>query len=200
MHVMYFPFYSLLKRRLAKRLFVLLLVTLSGCNVAYAGETVTSEYKLKSVLLYKLTRFVEWPPLTRIRQASGAAARFRICLLGRDDFGASLDALENLKVENTPISVARYTRSEDVDTQCQILFISASKQPFMASIIKRMAPYPMLTVGDSEGFAEHGGMVQFVLHEKKIGFQINLDQVDHCKLKIAAPLLQMSTIVKGRQP
>jgi hypothetical protein len=174
--------------------FALLLATLCGVNLAFAGEQVSTEYKLKSVLLYKLTRFVEWPAALSVEKSD-----FKICLLGRDDFGSALQALEQHQVAGKQIKVLRFDQSEQIDTDCRIVFVSSSKQPFIPSIIQRLAPYPILTVGESDGFAQQGGMIQFALKNKKISFEINNHKVLACKLKIAAPLLQMSTIVKAKQ-
>ena len=181
-------------RRSQWRLLLPLLVALCAAGPLSASEPVSTEYKLKSVLLYKLTRFVEWP-----EQLTRRPGRFKICLLGRDDFGPALQALEKYQVAGSSIQVLRFKQSEQVDTDCRIVFISASKQPFIKSIIKRLDPYPILTVGESSDFSAQGGMIQFVLENKKIGFKINLQKANAGKLKIAAPLLQMSTIVKAKQ-
>ncbi len=170
-----------------------LAANLAVYSAVYGKELESTEYQLKSVLLYKLTRFVDWP-----QNESNAVGSFKICVLGRDDFGRSLDALEKYKVKGAPIKVSRFTLSEQVDMSCRILFISDSKQPFIREITRQLEAYPILTVGDSDQFAEQGGMIQFVMKQRKIGFQINLQKVSDCKLKIAAPLLQMSTIVKEK--
>ena len=154
------------------------------------GGVVSPEYKLKAALLYKLTRFIEWPELAK------KYSTFGICLLGRDDFGNALDALESRKVEQRPIRIHRFVQSEAVDERCQILFISESKRPFLKPILRTLSRYPILTIGDVEKFAELGGMIEFTRGHKRIGFRINLKQANAVGLKIAAPLLELATIVE----
>ncbi len=151
---------------------------------------VSSEYKLKAALIYKLTRFVEWPGENRQR------TEFGICILGRDDFGSAVDALESRSVQGLPIRIRRLVQSEAVDSRCQILFVSESKRPFLRSILASLEERPILTIGDLDGFAEKGGMIEFVRGRQRIGFRINLRQASRAGLEIAAPLLELSTIVE----
>ncbi len=151
---------------------------------------VSSEYKLKAALIYKLTRFVEWP------RESWQRTDFGICILGRDDFGSALDALESRNVHGLPIRIRRLVQSDAVDSSCQILFVSESKRPFLRSILTSLEGQPILTIGDLDGFAEKGGIIEFVRGRQRIGFRINLQQANRAGLKIAAPLLELSTIVE----
>ena len=154
---------------------------------------VSSEYKLKAALIYKLTRFVEWPPESRQR------TDFGICILGRDDFGSALDALESRYVHGLPIRIRRLVQSDAVDSSCQILFVSESKRPFLHSILASLEGRPILTIGDLDGFAEKGGMIEFVRGRQRIAFRINLRQASRAGLNIAAPLLELSTIVETKK-
>ena len=178
------------KRRGRRRRLLLLLLLSLWASIAPAGGVVSPEYKLKAALLYKLARFVEWPESVESRSTFG------ICVLGRDDFGSALDALESRKVDHRPIRIHRFVQSEAVDERCQILFISESKRPFLKPILRTLSRYPILTIGDVEKFAERGGMIEFTRGHKRIGFRINLHQANAAGLKIAAPLLELSTIVE----
>lgn len=160
-------------------------------TLAIAEVPAADEYKLKAALLYKLTRFIEWPD-------NGLADNFGICVLGKDNFGSALDTLEKRKVRSQAIIIHRIKLSKNVDKQCQLIFISDSKQGFLPTIFKSLAQRPILTIGDSKSFAEKGGMIQFTRGAKRIGFKINLQQAKAARLSIAAPLLELATIVKTK--
>jgi len=166
------------------------LLVLSVQITATAGSA-SPEYKLKAALLFKLTKFVEWPKQNSLRKDGS----FGICILGRDDFGSLLDALQKRYVNNAPISIHRFMQSEGINGNCQLIFISDSKRSYLASIINTLADKPVLTIGESKKFAAQGGMIQFVRNENRIGFKINVDHVHASGLKIAAPLLELATIV-----
>ena len=158
-----------------------------------AAETISEEYKIKAALIYKLTRFVEWPA----KNGRNTSARFGLCVLGRDDFGSALEVLKGYKVDHAVISIQRFKRSQSINKYCQLVFISDSKQDFFRQIIKTIGKQPILTIGDSPTFAEKGGMIQLSYSDKRIDFKINLQQVKVSGLKIAAPLLEMATIINS---
>ncbi len=153
----------------------------------------TGEYKLKAALIYKLSKFVEWPDATAVDQAQS----FGVCLLGEDSFGSALDALEKKTILGVPVKVYRFSQSESITHDCRVLFISKSKQGFLQKIVNKLQDQPILILGDTEDFAEQGGMIQFTYVKKRIGFKINLDRAKGSELKIAAPLLELATIVKS---
>lgn len=171
---------------------MLLLFTLLPVQTGLA-DTLSEEYTLKAALVYKLTRFVEWP----INTDGKPRNHFGICVLGRDDFGTALDALEGRKVGDAFITVQRFNQSEGIGNSCQLVFISDSKRAFLKSILDSFGQRPLLTIGDSTGFAENGGMIQLTQGENRIGFMINLQRASSSGLKIAAPLLDLATIVKS---
>ena len=84
-----------------------------------------------------------------------------------------------------------------IDEHCNILFISKSKKAFMASILKNLELQPILTLGDTQDFAQQGGMIQVTREKKRIGFKINLNSVKQSRLRIAAPLLELSTVIEN---
>lgn len=172
---------------------LLVLLALLPADLLSAGA-VSPEYKLKAALIYKLTKFVEWPQSVQERR------RFGICILGQDDFGSALDTLEARQVGDLPIHIQRFAQSEAVNSSCQILFVSESKRPFLKTILHSLAHLPILTIGDVATFAEKGGMIEFTRGHKHIGFRINVQQADRAGLKIAAPLLDLATIVETVQP
>lgn len=158
-----------------------------------AAAPPTAEYKLKAALIYKLSKFVEWPdPLE-----AGQNGAFGICVLGEDPFGKALDALEARKTGGQPIRVYRFAQSEALDRRCRVVFISESKRPFLRPILQKLRRLPILSLSDMSGFAEQGGIMQFARGKKQIGFKINLQSARQAGLEIAAPLLELATIVKS---
>lgn len=156
---------------------------------ALADTTPSGEYKLKAALIYKLARFVEWP-------AGSLQETFRICVLGEDPFGSALDVLEKRKLYALPIEVRR---SKDLGAKiddCGVLFITKGETRNIKSLLPTLKDRSVLTIGDAEDFAELGGMMQMSLKRKKIRFTVNLQSIEDAGLKVAAPLLELSTIVR----
>ena len=171
------------------RLAVLLLCL--AAMPAAADTTPTREYELKAALIYKLARFVEWPE-GHLRDA------LRICVLGRDPFGSAIDALEARKRNELPIEVWRIAADDARLGACSILFITREKATGMKLLRSKLKGQPILTIGDSEAFARSGGTIQMALERKKIRFIVNLWSAEEAGLKIAAPLLDLSTVIRSQ--
>lgn len=172
-----------------RRLALALLLSCTPVSIGMAGD-VLDEYQLKSALIYKLTRFIDWP-----KWSDSPPESFGLCVLGRDDFGAAIDALSGKNIKKTPVDIHRYNQSSAIGKQCQLVFISDSKRAFFREIIDSFGNSPILTISDADRFAELGGMIELYQAGGRMGFRINLEKARAAGFRMAAPLLQMSTIV-----
>ncbi len=167
--------------------FWMLLLLFPAFTAADAGS---DESALKSVLVYKLAQFIEWP--------DSAHERFTICVLGEDPFDGTLERLNGRKIDQVPIVTAHYALSEQVPKTCRILYLSSGKRPFQRKILEKFSRWPILTLGETDDFVEQGGMIQFHRIDGRFGFIINLEHAVATGLRIAAPLLSMSQIMETR--
>jgi hypothetical protein len=58
----------------------------------------------------------------------------------------------------------------------------------------------VLTVSDIPDFTNSGGMIQFVLLENKVRFQVNLTAAETAGLTLSSQLLKVATSVKRESP
>jgi hypothetical protein len=111
-----------------------------------------------------------------------------------------LDALvKGEVVQGRPLVVRRLNIGDDLEG-CQVLFISRGAKDQMPALLQKLKGSPVLTVADSDGFTDLGGMVNFVLVEEKVKFEINQTAADQCGLQISAKLLKIARVVKGSTP
>jgi hypothetical protein len=54
----------------------------------------------------------------------------------------------------------------------------------------------VLTVGESDEFARRGGMINFVLEQDKVRFEINVSRVEQGGLKLSAQLQKLASAVR----
>ncbi len=78
---------------------------------------------------------------------------------------------------------------------CQILFIASSEKPRMRQILQGVKGASVLTVGDTEGFARMGGVINFVLDNNRVRFEINLKAAERGRLKLSARLLTVAKLI-----
>ncbi len=50
----------------------------------------------------------------------------------------------------------------------------------------------VLTVADTKGFLESGGIINFLMEDKKVRFEINVTAAKKSKLKISSKLLRLA--------
>lgn len=181
-------------RRPFLRWAVLGLLPVGLATVPLRGEAF-KEYDLKAAFLYHLTQFVEWPA----GAFAAADSPLVIGVLGQDPFGGVLDEMvRNEVVKNRRLTVQRFRRQDEIPP-CHVLFIASSEEARLEEIFARIRGRPILTVGDTEGFARRGGMVRFMTEKGKIRMRINLDSARASNLVISSKLLRASDVIGSRE-
>jgi hypothetical protein len=157
-----------------------------------AQPTSAPQYQIKAAYLYNFAKFVEWPPAA----LGEGGAPVVIGVLGKNPFGSMLiEAVRDKTVHGRPLEVRQIGRTQDIK-RCHILFISSSEKRRTAEILADLGNLTVLTVGETEGLAQLGVMVNFLIEENKVRFEINLDAVERSGVKISSQLLKLAKIVK----
>ena len=191
-------------------LIAILGMTLNGTPLAYAqtGDAPdSSEYLIKAGFIYNFAKFVEWPSAAFAQPDSPIV----IGVLGTDPFGSVLDRLvQDKKIGQRGFVVRRYKWGKDLKDlkdlrDCKILFVSASEKAHADEIIQLVKWLPILTVGETPGFAERGGVIRFTLEENRVRFEVNVDAAHQADLNISSRLLTLAKIIPqaaaaGRNP
>lgn len=160
-----------------------------------AQTKISKEYQVKAVFLFNFAQFITWPPDT----FTNTNAPFCIGILGDDPFGAFLDeTVRNETVNGHPLVVQRYHNTKDIK-DCQILFVSRSESRRMKRILADLKDKNILTVGDTEGIMENGGIIRFSTEENKIHFKVNLEAAKNANLTISSKMLRLAEIVTPRK-
>ena len=149
---------------------------------AFASST---ENELKAAFIYQIAKFVDWPP---------ARGSMRLCVVGNSPFGAALETIRGKPLNEQKLEVAHLDSGADL-RECAVLFIAASAERHLERIVALSRGGGMLTMGDTEGFAQRGVVVNFYLENGKVRFEINLDVARQTGLKISSRLLSLARIV-----
>ena len=173
------------------------LVYLLFAGSSALGQQKPSEYQVEAAYLYNFGRFVEWPAKGTLPQDSS----FSICVLGEDPFGQALDTTLAGETIGKQRVTARRISSPQMSDDCQILFISSSEANRLNKIMEALDKSAILTVSDIPQFSQRRGMIQFVLEENRIRFEVNLTAAQRAGLTLSSELLKVATVVrKNPQP
>ena len=152
-----------------------------------------AEYSVKLAFLYNFAKFIEWPP----GSFRDPGAPLAICIIGHDPFSSDIEGeLRSRTVGGHPVQF-RTLGPNDTLSVCQIVFVPATEKAQADRVVRDLNGLSTLTVGETEGFAALGGMINLTVEEKKIHFEINQDAAERAGLKISAKLLSIGKIVKG---
>jgi hypothetical protein len=170
-------------------LIVMFAVILSPFHVC-AEEPEFSEYEVKAGFMYNFPKFIEWPGDT----FSGVNKAITLCVVGTDPFGKALGAIDNKTVQTRRLEIKYTGRPKDLK-MCNILFISSSEKENLSQILETVKGAPMLTIGDTKGFAQQGIMINFVMEQNKVGFEINTESARRANLTISSKLLKLAKTI-----
>jgi uncharacterized protein DUF4154 len=155
----------------------------------------SSEYLIKAGFIFNFAKFVEWPTTAFARPDSPIV----IGVLGTDPFGTIIDQIvQDKKIGERGFVVKRLKWGTDVKElkDCKILFVSASEKAHMDEVVKIVKDLPILTVAETPGFAEHGGIIRLTVEDNRVRFEVNVDAAHQADLTISSRLLTLARIVQ----
>jgi hypothetical protein len=171
----------------------LLALAAAGPTRAQAGTSV--EYQVKAAFLFNFAKFVEWPPDAFPSDKSPIT----LCVFRHDPFGTALDEVIRGKTINNRAILARRINELPELKPCQLVFVNSAEDKLLSEILNSLKGTNALVVGESEGFAERGGGIQFFLEDNKLRFAINVDAVQRARLNVSSKLLALARIVHSRE-
>lgn len=195
---------------------VLSLVLLAGVAGADTGPDCVDSgaYQLKAAFIYNFIKFVEWP---KDKIADGNEP-ISVGIIGKDPFGNAFEPLKDKKAKGRKIVVKRFKGFEELKKdnekdknklqreikairKCNVLFICCTEKESQREIINSVKANSILTIGESEVFFKSGGIINFLVEDKKVRFEINNTAAKDAKLKISSKLLRLAKrVVKERPP
>ena len=174
------------------------------------------EYQIKAAFIYNFIKFVDWPE----EKMADSNEPITIGIIGSEDFIKAFEPVIHKKVKNRNLSIKYFEgyekleRTQEDDRQwnqkmealktCHVLmFCSCDSVRIkdLSQIIKALKGSPVLTVGETAGFLESGGIINFLMEDKKVRFEINVTAAKKSKLKISSKLLRLAKrVVEEKSP
>lgn len=172
----------------------ILLFTLWAPVLPVSAFPQSSEYVMKAVYLEKFTQFVDWPPESGM---ANLLEPFVIGMIGETPLESTVKELYSTqKIKNKPVEIRSIADPSEA-LACNLLFISNSQGMDLEKILAVTGEKPILTVGDTKGYAKRGVHINFDIIENKIRFEINEEAVKKAGLEMSHLLLGYAVIVKS---
>ncbi|MCG8590348.1 MAG: YfiR family protein [Proteobacteria bacterium] len=169
---------------------VLLLAGLAGAQPA-AAERDAIVYKVKAAMLHHFMRYVQWPAESFFTKDADIV----IGVVGRDPFGDLLEkSIQKGQYHGRKVQIQRFRTPEEI-MPCHLLFVSTSESSRLREVLQVVQGLNVLTVGEADGFAERGGMIQFVVDGGNVRFEINNRAAREEGLTFSSRVLALATRV-----
>jgi hypothetical protein len=198
-------------RRMRIKVYILVVLALAlfvmpGAARAHQADSAHSrEYQIKTAFLYNFIKFVDWPK----EKIGNGNEPIIIGIIGEHPSEEALGTIKSKKVKGKNIVVKQFESFEELKksggndkaelagkiealTKCHLLFICSSEEEYLKEIINSVKDHSVLTVGEVKGFLEAGGIINFLMEEKKIRFEVNIDAARQAELEIRSKLLRLA--------
>lgn len=151
------------------------------------------EYAVKATYLHKFAPFVEWPS----PEAEFPGNNFTVCVVGNDPLGALLDqAVSGQNVAGRPIVVHRMTRVTG-NPGCSVMYVAGSDAQSIGDVLGVVHGMPVLTVTDGATDQAAEGIINFVIVDNRVRFDIDDGTAMADGLIISSKLLSLAVHVYG---
>ncbi|HET8877652.1 MAG TPA: YfiR family protein [Casimicrobiaceae bacterium] len=157
------------------------------------AQSPSVEFAVKATYLYKFAPFVEWPAGT----FRSSADPLVLCVAGSDPVTDLVaDAVKGQVVGGRAIDVVRLLPAAH-DPRCHILYV-ALKGAAAFAVLEKLRGTPVLTVTDAASDARATGIVNFVVQDNRVRFEIDQRAAAENHLVISSKLLSLASRVSPR--
>ena len=173
---------------------VLPVIFLCGPSFAQQSSIDTKkEYDVKSVYLYSFGKLTTFPASSY----QSTDNTFVIGILGENPLGNRLEKIGAAKTIHNRKLVAKEFKSFENYEPCQILFIpSSTPEKEWKEALEKLSGKPVLIIGEFTGFAKSGGTINFVIRNRKVTFELNIDGSKRQQVQIDPKLKRLATPVR----
>jgi hypothetical protein len=193
-------------------IFVVVILVLFVGPQAWSDSTASREYQIKAAFLYNFIKFVDWPK----EKVADPNTPLTIGIIGKDPFQDAFEPLQEKEAKDRRVVIQRFEgfveleksgkkkkdqphpKSQDIQ-KCHLLFICPSESERIPDIIASIKGHSVLTVADTKDFLESGGIINFIMEEQKVRFEINVTTARQARLQIRSQLLRLAKrVIDGK--
>jgi hypothetical protein len=162
-----------------------------ACSGAGAQAPQAQEHEVKAAFLFKFPAFIEWPA------KPGPEVPFVISVVGAPEVAAALRSLaQGRSIDGRPIQVREPGDANGVQG-AHMVFVGRNAGARLPLLARALAGMSVLVVAESPGALDEGAMINFVLSEGRVRFDVALDTAEAARLRINARLLAVANFVRG---
>ncbi|HEX6802437.1 MAG TPA: YfiR family protein [Terriglobales bacterium] len=159
-----------------------------GAAAMPATAQAVSDYQVKAAYLFNFAKFIEWPA----QAFANPTQAIHFCVWDDPLFESELQRIVSGKSIGRHVAVVERVRDADSARHCHLLFIPATTGRQTRHVLDNLRGSSVLTAGESERFLRDGGMINFMLENQRVRFEINHKATAAAGLTVSARLLSLA--------
>ena len=176
--------------------FIAIVASTPWRNAHAADDDASLELRVKAAFLYQFAGYVEWPA----NASPQPGAPITIAVLGADSLATELSqVVTGRTVGGRAVTVRRVKPGESL-TGVHILFIGRAENERLSQLAQASQPRAILTVTETDGALTKGSMINFVLVDRRVRFEVALDSAEKGGLRLSSRLLAVAQLVRSGTP
>ena len=164
-----------------------------ACAQSAVQRIDATEAGIKAAFLYKFASYVEWPSSA----FPGPDSPLVFGVMASEEVAAELERiLPGRIIHGHPVTVRRVKPGESV-AGVHVLFIGRGQTDLRT--VLRVAQHPgMLVVTETERGLEMGSIINFVVADERVGFEVSVEAAERNGLRISSRMLNVARRVVSR--
>ena len=152
-----------------------------------------AEQRIKAAFLYKFLSYVEWPP----GAIADDATPIVVGVIGGD---AIADELRGIVAGRTlgrhPIEVRTLGAAQPLPATLRVLFVGRDDAGLLARLAPQAQRQAILLVTDFADGLDRGSVINLVVRDNHVRFEVSLDAAQRSGLKVSSRMLAVALAVR----
>jgi hypothetical protein len=177
---------------MARALVFAIAILWPGWSASAAEEAPTLEHRVKAAFLYQFAGYVDWPPKSFERTDTPVT----IAVVGAEPLAAELSSVTVGRTMGGRRVTVRRMKAGDSLAGVHILFVGRAESARLSQLASRAHQRAILTVSESEGALAQGSMINFIIVDRRVRFEVALDSAERSGLRLSSRLLAVAEQVR----
>lgn len=167
---------------------MLLLSVAALLLISASAMAASFEYAVKATYLYKFVPFIGWPASS----FPSPNSPINICIFGKDPFGQMLDQVTaGQRIDGRTIVVRRVAEAAG-SSGCHIVYMATTADPTILRGFESLRGQSVLTVSDSIMAPADRGIINFLIEDNRVRFEIDERAAEQSHLAVSSKLLSLA--------
>lgn len=175
---------------------LLLSFSITPCLSSAQEVRVVKESQVKTAFIYNFSKFTTWPERSFQDLPQNT---FTVCMVGNEPLSSTLRQLSKSKTIKDRTILFQDNPPKSELKNCRILYIGSSESSRLGKILKNIEGQPVLTIGNTRGYAKRGVGINLFKQDGRLRFEINHSAVIKSGLTLSSELLALGVLVEGEK-